>query len=212
MTQFERFFAVMKKPWMVLGYLLFVVLAYNYLDRPIAIYFHNLDYRNYAHLLTAITALGRWKYYFLILIILGIFFRFGKKNEVYEQRAWFLLACILLANIAGGVLKVIVSRSRPDLLFDGNYFGFYWFKFNDLFWSFPSGHSITVAALAAGLGALFPRYFYIFLGLALVVISTRVFLYFHYLSDVMTGFYISILVVGFFTESLKKHHCLAEIA
>ena len=136
---------------------------------------------------------------------------FVKKNVVYEQRAWFLLACVVLPNLVGLVLKITVSRSRPDLLFDGDFFGFYWFKFNDLFWSFPSGHSITVAGLAAGLGALFPRYFYVFLGLALLVTSTRVFLYFHYLSDVMIGFYISMLVVGFFTESLKKNHCLAEI-
>ena len=89
MTQFERFFAVMKKPWMILSCLLFIVLSYNYLDRPIAIYFHNLDYRNYAHLLTAITAFGRWKYYFLILIILGIFFRFGKKMKSMSKEPGF---------------------------------------------------------------------------------------------------------------------------
>jgi len=211
MTQFERFFSVMKNPWVILSYLILIILTYNFLDKSIAIYFHNLDYRNYAHILHTLTTLGKWKIYFILFIVLGFFFRFVKKNEVYEQRAWFLLACVLLANIVGFIVKVTVSRSRPDLLFDGNYFGFYWFKFNDLFWSFPSGHSITIAALAAGLGALFPRYFYAFLGLALLVISTRVFLYFHYLSDVMTGFYISILIVGFFTESLKRHHCLAEI-
>ncbi len=211
MTQFERFFAVIKKPWMILSYALLVVLVYQFLDKPIAIYFHHLDYRSYAHILHLLTTVGKWKIYFILFILLGLFFRFVKKNVVYEQRAWFLLACVVLPNLVGLVLKITVSRSRPDLLFDGDFFGFYWFKFNDLFWSFPSGHSITVAGLAAGLGALFPRYFYVFLGLALLVTSTRVFLYFHYLSDVMIGFYISMLVVGFFTESLKKNHCLAEI-
>lgn len=211
MTQFECFFSVMKKPWMIMTYTLFVIFSYNFLDKPIAVYFHNLDFRNYAHIIHIITTLGKWKIYLILFALLGLFFRFVRKNEVYAQRAWFLLACLLLANIAGFVIKVAVSRARPDMLFDGNYFGFYWFKFNDLFWSFPSGHSITVGALAAGLGCLFPRYFYAFLGLALLVTSTRVFLYYHYLSDVMIGFYISILVVGFFAESLRRHCYLAEI-
>jgi membrane-associated phospholipid phosphatase len=211
MTQFERFYCVIKKPWIIASYALIVYFIYSFSDKSIAIYFHQLDLRSYAHILNAITTLGKWSIYIILFALLGLFFRYIKKNELFEQRAWFLLACVLLTNMVGIVLKITLSRSRPDLYFADNYFGFYWFKFNDLFWSFPSGHSITIAGLAAGLGVIFPRYFYAFLGVALLVISTRVFLYFHYLSDVMTGFYLSILVVGLFTENLKKRHCLAEI-
>lgn len=210
MNQFERFFEVMKKPWVILAYVLIIALVYNFVDKPIAIYFHQLDLRSYGHILHVVSALGKWVVYVIPLTLLGLFFRYFKKNVLWEQRAWFLLACVILTNLVGAVLKVTFSRSRPDLLFDGDFFGFYWFRLNDLFWSFPSGHSITIASIAAGLGVLFPRYFYAFLGLALLVISTRVFLYFHYLSDVMTGSYLSILVVGFFAESLKRKNCLAR--
>ena len=122
-----------------------------------------------------------------------------------------MLACLLLVNLFGFVLKIILSRARPDLLFDGNLFGFYWFKFSDLYWSFPSGHSITVVSLASGLSVLFPKYFYALFAVAFLVIVTRVFLCFHYLSDVMTGAYLSVLVVGFFTQSIKRGRCLAEV-
>lgn len=209
MNQFECLYSAMKKPWVIALYAICVVLIYSFADKPTALYFYHLDLRSNAPILTLFTAFGKWSIYVAGLLFLGLFFRYVKKNHSLEQKVWFLFACVILTNMVGFVLKIIFSRSRPDLLFDGNFFGFYWFKFNDLFWSFPSGHSITVAGLAAGLGVLFPRYFYIFLALALLVISTRVFLYFHYLSDVMTGFYLSILVVGLFTESLKKHRCLA---
>lgn len=211
MTAFERFFGVLKNPWVLASYTAFIIFSYFYLDKPIALYFHELNLGQEASFLYLVTALGKWKIYILLFLFLGAFFRFIKKNKIYEQRVWFLLGCVVLANVVGFFIKVTLSRARPDLLFEGNYFGFYWFKLNDLYWSFPSGHSITVGSLAAGLGVLFPRFFYLFLSLALVVISTRVFLCFHYLSDVMTGFYISILVVGFYIKSLKKHHFLSEI-
>jgi membrane-associated phospholipid phosphatase len=210
MTHFDRFFCVMKKPWIIFLYALIVALAYSFADKPIAIYFHHLDLRSDAPLLHIISALGKWIIYVGIFSVFALFFRYVKKNELWEQRMWFLLACVVVTNGVGIVLKIILSRSRPDLLFNRDFFGFYWFKLNDLFWSFPSGHSITIAGVAAGLGVLFPRYFYAFLGLALLVISTRIFLYFHYLSDVMTGFYLSILIVGLFAQRLKKTHFLTR--
>jgi membrane-associated phospholipid phosphatase len=209
MNQFEQLYSLMKKPWIIALYALLVILVFNFADKPTALYFYHLDLRSNVHILHLFTALGKWSIYVLVFFFLGLFFRYVRKNPILEQKAWFLFACIVLTNLVGFVLKIVLSRSRPDLLFDGNLFGFYWFKFNDLYWSFPSGHSITIAGLAAGLGVLFPRYLYFFIALALLVISTRIFLYFHYLSDVMTGFYLSILVVGAFTESLKKHNCLA---
>lgn len=211
MTQFERLFFLMKKPWFIVFYIMLIILTYQFADKAIAEYFHQFDLRTYGKPLLLITTLGKWILYAPLFILAGLFFRYVRKNPINEHRAWFLLACLLLTNIFSFVLKISLSRSRPDLLFNENLFGFYWFKLNNLYWSFPSGHSITMGSLAAGLSILFPKYFYAFLGLALLVIMTRVFLYFHYLSDVMAGFYLSMLIVGFFAESLKKKQCCAEI-
>ena len=124
-------------------------------------------------------------------------------NPVYESRSWYLLGCVFVANLVCFVCKVTLGRARPDLLFASNEFGFYWFKLSKFYWSFPSGHTTTVVSLAVGLGVLFPRYFYIALTVALLVAASRVLLYYHYLSDVLSAFYISLLVVGFFTGYLK---------
>ena len=109
----------------------------------------------------------------------------------------------MIPNLFGFVVKIVLGRARPDLLFSIDYFGFYGFKLNNLYWSFPSGHTLTSTALASGLGVIFPRYFYAFLGGALLVASSRILLYHHYLSDVMTGLYMSLLLVGIFTHYFK---------
>lgn len=211
MTQFEKTFNVMKKYWVIIAYIILAVLSYYFIDRTLAVYFHSLNLRTNFHVLNYLTALGQWKIYVVLFFIAALYFRYIQQNERCEVRFWYLFGCVLIPNLFTFVLKIGVSRARPDLLFDNNSYGFYWFQLKDAYWSFPSGHSITSTALAAGLGYIFPRYFFIFIGLALLVAATRVILYHHYLSDVMTGFYISMLLVGLFTQYLKRNHYLDKV-
>lgn len=211
MTQFEKTFNVMRNPWVIVSYIILVCFAYFFVDKSIATYFHQLDIRGNFPALTMFTALGKWKIYILLFVFLFLYFRYLQKHEVFEAKALYLIGCIFIPNLISFVIKVCLSRARPDLLFSSNLFGFYWFQTKDLYWSFPSGHAVTITGLASGLGVLFPRYFFAFLGLAALVILSRVFLYHHYLSDVMTGFYLSLLVVGFYTEFLKRKNYLAKM-
>jgi membrane-associated phospholipid phosphatase len=212
MTQFEKLFYFMKKPWVIALYLFLVILAYYFVDKPLATYFYQLDLRTHLQVLKLFTALGKWIAYVLLFLVVALYFRYLKVNAIYEARSWYLLSCVFLTNICCLVLKVILSRARPELLFLNNEFGFYWFQFNSNYWSFPSGHTITVISLACGLGVLFPRYFYAVLLGALLVALTRIMLYYHYLSDVMSGFYISVLIVGFLTEFLKRNNWFKKMA
>ncbi len=204
MTQFEKLFNFMKKPWVIILYAILVILAYYFIDQPLATYFYQLDLRTKMPLLGVLTALGKWIAYVLLFFIAGLYFRYIQVNTVYEARAWYLLGCVLLANLVCLVLKVTLSRARPDLLFSSNEFGFYWFKLSSDYWSLPSGHTTTVISLAVGLGMFVPRYFYVLLVAAFFIVVSRILLCFHYLSDVMSAFYISLLVVGFFTEYIKR--------
>lgn len=211
MTQFEKTFNLMKNPWVIVSYIILVCLVYFFADKSIAAYFHHLDIRSNVPALTLFTALGKWKIYILLFVFLFLYFKYMQKNEACEAKALYLIGCIFIPNLISFVIKVCLSRARPDLFFSSNLFGFYWFQTKDLYWSFPSGHAVTITGLASGLGVLFPKYFFAFLGLAVLVILSRVFLYHHYLSDVMTGFYLSLLVVGFYTEFLKRKNYLAKM-
>lgn len=210
MTQFEKTFQIMKKPGIIIFYAILVILSYSFIDRPLATYFHQLDLRTNIHALSVLTAFGFWIAYVVLFLCAALYFRYIRVNSLYEARSWYFLGCVLIANLVCLILKIALSRARPDLLFTSNEFGFYWFKFSKLYWSFPSGHTTTVVSLAVGLGILFPRYFYAALGLALMVAASRVLLYYHYLSDVLTGFYLSIMVVGFYTQYLQRNNWLLK--
>lgn len=204
MTQFARTFHFMKTPWVILSFTALAILSYLFIDRSLATYLHQLDLRTNIHALSVLTAFGQWTAYIVLFFLAALYFRFIRINSVYESKAWYLFGCVLIANLVCLVLKISLSRARPDLLFTSNEYGFYWFKLKSTYWSFPSGHTTTVVSLAVGLGVLIPRYFYLFLCMALFVGVTRVLLYYHYLSDVMVGFYLSLMVVGLFTKYLES--------
>lgn len=195
---------VMKTPVMISAYLVLVVLTYHLLDKPIALYFYQFNLRVNAPFLNLITDLGQYKLAIPILFLLGMYFRFIRSNPIYEGRSWYLFLCVIIPVLINLILKISFGRARPELLFLNGSYGFYWFQFKKLYVSFPSGHTTTVTALASGLSIVFPRYFFVFFSVAILIILSRIFLYYHYLSDVMVAFYLSALVVGFFTEYLRK--------
>ncbi|BCA95924.1 phosphatidylglycerophosphatase B [Legionella antarctica] len=210
MTQFEGTYGLMKRPWVILTYLALVILTYHFLDRPLATYFYQLDLRTNLHVLNLVTSLGKMIIYVVLFTLAGLYFRYIGTNTTYEARAWYLLACIIFPNLLCLILKTSLGRARPDLLFSSDIYGFYWFKPTSSYWSLPSGHTTTVVSLASGFGVLFPKYFYAFLALAFFIVLTRVLLYYHYLSDVMTAFYLCILVVGAFTQFIKRNQYLSK--
>jgi len=204
MTGFEKTVNCLKKPWVITVFIVMVILSYQYVDRTLATYFYHLDLRSNFKILKVLTCFGVWFLYLGLFFALGLFFRFVNKNEELEKNSWFLFGCIFIPNLINFILKVSLSRARPELLFMENLYGFYWFKLKDLYWSFPSGHAVTIVAFVSGLGVLVPKYFYLFLVMALLVAATRVMLYHHYLSDVLVGFYYSMLVVGLLAHFVKR--------
>jgi len=93
-------------------------------------------------------------------------------------------------------LKVIFGRARPDMLFNDQLYGFYGLQTHAQFWSFPSGHTTTVMGFVFGLCALFPRHCVAFILTGLIVVSTRILLTHHFLSDVLIASYLALLEVG----------------
>ena len=220
MSPFDRLLRIMLQPWVAVSYLSFTVLSFLYLDKPIAYFLHGLEIKTRVPLIYWITKLGQGAVYMALFFILAVFFRYMRRNKEFETRSWFLLLCVLVPNIICGILKVLLGRARPELWFDSQLFGFYGMHFNASFWSFPSGHTTTIAGLVFGLSIVFPRYFYAFIVSGLVVISTRVLLTDHYLSDVMATGYITLLEVGMLLVLLRRKawlrsvyrtvHCVAQ--
>ena len=105
-----------------------------------------------------------------------------------------LFASIALSGIVVDLLKVIVGRPRPKLLFASGAYEFSWIGLGADHWSFPSGHAATAAALAAALWCLWPRPLLLYAVAAALVAASRVVMGAHYLSDVIMGAFIGIVV------------------
>lgn len=200
----EKTFSILKKPYCILSYALFVTLIYFYIDRPLASFFHDHQIRTMLFPINYITLLGKWIIYVALFLFGALYFRWLDTNKTYEFRCWFLFLSVLVANLVCLILKIIFGRARPDMLFMYQEFGFYGFSLNKNYWSFPSGHTTTVISVAVGIGTLFPRYFVWAISIALLIAATRVLLYFHYLSDVLTAFYLTLIVLAYLHTFVKK--------
>lgn len=206
MTRFDRLFAIMTKPSVVVLYIAFIIFSFLYLDQPIAYYFHQVDVRANFPLINWLTKLGLGGLYLIALLLFVLFFRYIRPNKQAEVQAWFVWLCVLLPSLICLVLKILLGRARPDLLFSEQLYGFYGLQKHAPFWSFPSGHTTNIMGLIFGLCVLFPRYCYALLAVGLLIASTRIFLTHHYLSDVLAASYLALIEVGLLRWWLERQN------
>lgn len=135
----------------------------------------------------AFTTLGSlW----LVLVLLAATLALLLLARRYRQAA-FVATATLLSMTAAGVMKLVFARPRPEVI--PQPFGS---------WSFPSGHTMTATGLAISLVVVIwpTRWRIPTLALATVcaigVGLTRVYLGYHYPSDVVAGWAASLAVVG----------------
>jgi membrane-associated phospholipid phosphatase len=98
--------------------------------------------------------------------------------------ATFLFLAIAASGIAVNLLKLVFTRMRPNwhgvVPQGGSY-------------SFPSGHSVTIGAIAVVLTLRWPRFFPVALLLVALVAVNRVVSFNHHLTDVIVGLILGML-------------------
>lgn len=110
------------------------------------------------------------------------------------EAAWLGVAAFVVAGVLQFALKRLVGRSRPDaglssLTLMGPTFA------ADVD-SFPSGHATSVFSVATVFASEYPRLRWPLYGLAAAVALGRVYLGRHYLSDILTGAVIGIVIAS----------------
>lgn len=126
-----------------------------------------------------------------VAILIAASYIIPKLNNI-RNKLWFTFIMLIATGISCDILKIIFGRARPEMWFDHHLYGFYWFitKSNATFWSFPSGHSTTIATLATCLALFIPKTRVVCVLLAISVAAGRIFAQDHYLSDVMAGLWL----------------------
>jgi lipid A 4'-phosphatase len=178
-----------------------------YIDKPLALRLHDLD-PGIHRLFAGIASLGVSTGYLVGAALLFLGLRLAARNPAlaaWRERlvAWsYLPGFVFVAMAASGltvnILKAVFGRARPKLLFSGGedyYFGFFGTQAD--YWSFPSGHAVTIVAFVAALHRLWPRHLAAYVLVAAVIALARVAIAAHYLSDVVMAAYIAVVMTAY---------------
>jgi len=118
-----------------------------------------------------------------------------------------LLGTMAIGGLITLALKKIVSRARPEELFERGFHGLGVPFSGDPFDSFPSSHTLTAFAVAAVIRQISPRWGWPALGAAGVVACSRVINLDHYLSDVSAAAFIGLMVAHYLAPHvLQEQH------
>lgn len=179
-----------------------VAASIAWIDRPLVEYFRTLA-PSVKEVFQVITSFGKSTAYLVVAALLALGFGLAARQQedgarrrwlgVNAARAAFVFVTVGGAGLAGDILKPFFGRARPLLWMNEHIFGFTWHGAHWAYWSFPSGHTITIVALAAALAQVERRGRPFYIAAALLVAASRVVLTEHYLSDVMAGAFIACL-------------------
>ncbi len=201
---------------------LFIIFSYFFLDKKVAEYFL-ANIPTYELIGDYVSIIGESHWYIGTGLLGFLFFKYYKKNKLYEQRFLFLLYINLFSGIISLLLKWLFSRIRPWGLRPGHdEFGFLAFQNWDIsflekmkyhfttlaespttYSSFPSGHTTTVFAVITYLSILFPKYIYLWLVIAVVVASSRILANDHFISDLFAGAIVGTISTLFLYSKMK---------
>ena len=181
----------------VLSYtpLLFAMLPFLvlYIDGPVKTFILSVQSDWGLMVASAITTLGYGPVAVAVaatLLVIGL--KAGKPREAIAGKLGLL--AVILGGLSGQIVKNLFCRSRPLAEKSGQFFvDFPCLGKGSGLISFPSGHSVTAFALACVLSRAYPRWTFLFYGLAGLVALSRIYLAKHFPSDVVAGAAIGLL-------------------
>ena len=127
----------------------------------------------------------------VVLVLTTALFLFDRKKREYIPVLWLTL---FVAATLTFLLKHFVARPRPAILNPVVENSF----------SFPSGHAVAVFAPLALIDKEYPKLKWLWLGFALLVLISRLYLGVHYLSDVVAGALIG-YIIGILVLVATRH-------
>jgi membrane-associated phospholipid phosphatase len=131
------------------------------------------------HIVITITV-SSWAGYFILV-----------RRGIHNRLTDFLMACGTVAPMAfaaKAVFQYVFGRPNPYVwLLEHELPRFYWFRDDEGYGCFPSGHMTVFTALMSTLSYYYPRYRLIYVGLLCLLALALIITDQHFLSDVLAG-------------------------
>jgi membrane-associated phospholipid phosphatase len=126
-----------------------------------------------------------------------VYFYFAYQN-IFDRRTFFCRISGTVLPISFGlktILKWMFGRTETHTwLSDNSQYSFHWFAGTKGFQGFPSGHMLVFTPVFLALWHFYPRYRLYFGALWLCLGAALITTEYHFLSDVLAGVYIGMLV------------------
>ena len=161
------------------------------------------------HLFTWLTLLGD-SYGLVIFIILSYIYEENEKN------LGLVLSIAITSVGLVGLIKGLVKRPRPyenpGVTIPGSEIDFFPYGVKTTGFSFPSGHSANAAIISTHFSVGYKRKVFYIIGIVftILIMISRMYLAQHYLTDVLTGMLIGLLITYLFLTFLhpliKKYY------
>lgn len=177
------------------------IICYFYLDKYLAELFYSYALKQELSIINLILIFGKATYCSAFLFILALSWNLYKPSA----KLWLLFLSVFIPSAIALILKIILGRARPELLFSANSYGFYFLQFKKIYWSCPSGHTTVAFGLMYALAQLFKKFAKLFYLLALAIALSRVLMYYHYLSDIILTALLTVLELKLLYYLLKKY-------
>jgi membrane-associated phospholipid phosphatase len=176
------------------------LISFFFFDQPVSQFFDDENLMSYRKAARAITDIGLGEHFFALVIIFFFIFRARENSagselndELKKHWLWMKTWCLdffmalFFSGLTGEIIKISLGRQRPHVSDTFEPHVFLPFTFQSHYHSMPSGHSQVLFCVATMLAILWPRRRWFFYLLALALITTRVIVQAHFLSDVLMG-------------------------
>jgi len=188
--------------WGIIG-LLFYLLMYFFTDRAIDIWIHTHCADNWVYALGIFISYFAHGYFIICGIISSIFIAVvfdPERKKQWSKNLLLLCTAVSCAIFIGTVLKIILARYRPVMLFEHALYGFHFLSAKWAYNSTPSGHTLRAFSLFTALSIINRKNMPLYIFCAILIGVSRVAVTAHYPSDVIFGAYI-----GIFSALWVKH-------
>ncbi len=191
--------------WAGLGTLIAVLAAMAWVDIPLAVFLHRFEGAAWVAFFAVITNFANGVIWFSIAAVaLAAAWlqrrlapaRMTPARLTQHLRAWlFMAAAMATSGIAINIVKAVVGRERPRVLFRDGTADFQPFTYGAEVSSFPSGHTQSICSAMLALWFIYPPLRPLYVVVALLVSGSRVIITSHYLSDVIGGAFMAMVAV-----------------
>jgi membrane-associated phospholipid phosphatase len=198
-------------------FLLAVVLTFCnfFVDREIALFVGKVFYRNPVwSKYTAVIPDLLFLLVCLTTVSAFICYQYRARKGIYDEDTKFfqLVAFAIPASfLIKSVLKFVFGRINTRVWLDHHdWYGFHFFQGSGDYGGFPSGHMVVFATFAAAFSRRYPRYNSLYLFFLLLLAAALITTNYHFLSDVVAGAYLGVLVEAASHNVLSRRHPLND--